>query len=329
MAIIGSKPESAPMSASTQSPSELSGERSIEELMEHLLGLSINVQAKDGKLRLDAPTGVLTAELQSELRLRKAEILTYLEAEVLADEEVAPLTFAQQRLWLIERFTPGTIAYNVPQSWRVPSEIDLTVFRQALRVLAERHGALRTRIEVRNGEPVQVILKQVEIPVAVTDLSPERDRERRESQLEKLLIEEGKRIIPFSHAPMIRFLVIRLTPDETVIFFSVHHILVDQWSLDLMKRDLFLLYEEQASGKPSDLSPLSVQYADIARRERSEIAERIHLNKLAYWRDRLANMPMLLELPFSKTRPAQQNYIGKTLSRTMDRELTDSLRQFA
>ena len=325
MPIIGSRTDGAPISASIEN----SGGRTVKEFIAQLRSMSVQVQTQDGKLRLDAPTGVLTVGLQSELRARKAEILAYLEAETLMDDEVAPLTFAQQRLWLIERFTPGTIAYNVPQSWRVAGEINVKAFHQALQRLSERHGVLRTRIEVRDGEPVQIVLKQVEIPVVLTDLSTEPSRERRELQLDKLLVEEGRRTIPLNDAPMIRFRLIRLGTAETVVFLSVHHILVDQWSLDLMKRDISLFYEEQVSGRPSSLNQLAIQYAEIARRERSEAAEQIHAVKLAYWHQRLSNMPMLLELPFSKTRPVQLSYFGNTVSRTLDQEVTCYLRQFA
>jgi amino acid adenylation domain-containing protein len=305
------------------------GLRTTEDFLTFLRSLSIEVRATDGKLLLNAPAGALTPELQSELRFRKPQLLAYFSEEASHDKDTAPLTFAQQRLWLIDRFTPGTIAYNVPQSWRVRSDVNRVAFLQSLKKLAQRHSVLRTRIEMRHGEPVQVILKDVEIPADFTDLSREPDPDSREIQLQALLVELGRKQISLDHAPLIRFHVIRLAPAYSVIFYCVHHIIVDQWSLDILKRDLALLYEEATSAKPSNLPLLAVQYAEIARQERSEATERKYLGKLQYWRDRLDGIPTLLELPFSKARPAQPAYFGETLRLPFDRSLVAAVRQLA
>ena len=327
MPVTSDRPESSPDTSSEQSPGAF--DRTTVDFVAYLRSLSIDVRTKDGKLLLNAPAGALTVALQGELRLRKPQLLAYLTEEDSLAGEIAPLTFAQQRLWLIDRFTPGTIAYNVPQSWRVRGAIDLAAFHQSIKNLTQRHDVLRTRIEMRHGEPVQVVLKDAEIPVEFTDLGLEPDREKREALLKRLLIEQGRKEIPLGQAPLIRFRIIRLAPDETVIFYSVHHIVVDQWSLDLLKRDLALYYEEAISGQPSGLTALSVQYADIARQERNEATERLHASRLQYWRDRLSGMPTLLEFPFSKTRPGQQTYLGETLSLPFDPFVAKSLRQFA
>ncbi|HTJ30690.1 MAG TPA: condensation domain-containing protein, partial [Acidobacteriaceae bacterium] len=129
---------------------------SATKLLDHLRSLDVELRIRDGKLALNAPAGVLTPELQQLLRSRKAELIEELMRRELSEERVAPLTYAQQRLWLIDRFDPQSAVYIIPQAWPVNGVIDETVFRRTLVLLAERHGALRTQIELRNGEPMQV-----------------------------------------------------------------------------------------------------------------------------------------------------------------------------
>jgi len=300
------------------------------EFVRHLRKLRVDIQAKDGKLLLTAPPGTLNLELQGELRRRKSELLALLRSSEDAGEEcIAPLTFAQQRLWLIDQFSPGTAAYNIPQSWRVESDIDLDAFRQALDRLAERHAVLRTRIETRSGEPVQIVMKRVDVPLVFVDLAGDLDAQGQELQIETLQAKDGRQVFNLEHAPMARFCVIRLAQRRYVISYNLHHIIADQWSLDLIKRDLSELYIEAVSGHSAQLPALSMQYVEVAERERSEAMERVHARQTEYWRQRLVGLPTLLELPFSKSRPPEQTYEGETLSVTLGEDLTQRLRLLA
>jgi amino acid adenylation domain-containing protein len=292
--------------------------------------------------------------MQEELRRLKPELLALLleiaksetsklereeseldepEREESSEEIVAPLTFAQQRLWLIDRFAPGTLAYNIPQSWTVNGALDLGAVREAVQLLAQRHGALRTRIELRHGEPVQVVADFVEIPLDFTDLSgvaPEIDDEAdRQTRLTTLLVEEGRRPFVLGREPLIRFHLVRLAEDRHVISYNVHHIVADQWSLGILKRDLIAFYLQAVTGRAADLPALTTQYSDIAEQERSEAADRLHVAQIEYWRERLRGMPTLLELPFAKIQPATPTFQGETFSLTLNPKLTTQLRQLA
>jgi amino acid adenylation domain-containing protein len=300
------------------------------EFLTQLTALGIEVRARDGKLQLTAPQGALTATLQAELRRRKPDLLNLLAAhEAEGEERVAPLTFAQQRLWLIDRFSPNGTAYNIPQSWAVDAAIDHDILRQALDHLAQRHQVFRTRFLMRDGEAVQVVLKQVTIPLEFTDLSTVSDLVEQEAKLNALLIYDGQQYFSLDQAPLIRFHLIRLATERYVVAYNMHHIISDQWSLGVLKGDLTAMYLEAAGMQTAALPTLVLQYADMAARERSEATTRLYDRQLAYWRERLQGMPTLLELPFSKSRPAEQTFLGKTLATTIDAELTVQLRRLA
>jgi amino acid adenylation domain-containing protein len=300
------------------------------DFLGHLRQRDVEVRAKDGKLLLNAPAGTLTPELQAELRRRKHEILEFLLNNNVPDEESwAPLTYAQQRLWLIDRFSPGTVEYNIPQSWLVERAIDLDALRRVIDLLAERHPALRTRIEIRNGEPVQVVVAHIEIPLQVTDLSAGMNEQIQQRELDTLLVREGRKPFALHQAPLIRFHIFRLEADRYLLSYTIHHIVADQWALGVLKRDLTALYLEATSGRAAELPVLALAYSEIAGWERSEAANRLYARQLGYWRERLLGVPALLELPFSKSRPAHQTSEGATLSITLDAGLTKSLRQHA
>jgi amino acid adenylation domain-containing protein len=300
------------------------------DFMTHLKTLGIEVRAKGGKLLLNAPVGALSPELQTELRRRKPELLAILEAERHdGQERCAPLTYAQQRLWLVERFTPNVIAYNIPQSWIVEGPIDVEVLRRAVDRLVQRHAALRTRIDIRDGEAVQVVVKSVEVPFRFAELSTHDGLGISESQLEEILIQEGRKPFALDRAPLIRFHLFKMSENKHVISYNIHHIVADQWSLNTIKRDLAALFIESTSGRAADLPALPLQYADVAIRERSDAATRLHARQLDYWRNRLKGTRTLLELPFSAARPPEQSYAGETLSVTLNSDLSRQLRKLA
>jgi len=295
-----------------------------QEFLDRLKQLDVDVRAKDGKLLLTAPAGVLTRELQAELHRRKQEILTFLvnHAEP-GGERWAPLTFAQQRLWLVDRFASGAVEYNISQAWMVEGAIDHQALRRAIDLLTERHPALRTRIELRRGEPVQVVASHVEVPLKFTDLSDNAD------QLDALLVEEGRQPLALDQAPLIRFHIFGLEGNRHLVCYTIHHIVSDQWSLAILRHELTALYTYQVSGLIAELPLPSLTYLEVAEWERSEAMTRLFARQLEYWRQRLHGIPALLELPFSKSRPALQTAAGATLRLPLEPRLTKRLRQLA
>lgn len=302
----------------------------IADFVEQLRLRNVEVRAKDNKLLLTAPPGSLSVDLQQELRRRKSEILAFLlvEANETKFEYCAPLTYAQQRLWIVDRSAPYSSAYNIPQLLILPGEVHFAALRIAINRLAERHEALRTRIEIRNGKPTQVIARHLEIPLQIADFT-ELDPKTRQEQLRALLLGQSQLPFALDQAPLIRFHAIRPGPDRQMIFYNIHHIVADYASLGLLSRDLCALYAQAVSGQPADLPSLPLQYSDIARSERSTVAAELHERQLEYWRERLRDMPALLELPFTKSRPPEQNFAGATFSCRLEADTTRRLRELA
>jgi amino acid adenylation domain-containing protein len=296
----------------------------------YLAELGVELRGADGKLQLNAPAGALTESLKDELRHRKPELLVHL-ATLREDntERVAPLTFAQQRLWLLDRISPHSITYNIPQSWVIEDHLDTHALQVALRKLIQRHSALRTAIEVRGGEPIQVVKKHVNLTLEITSFNDELDSSTADIKARALLIEEGRKPFSLSHAPLIRFHAIHVRERKWIFSYCVHHIIADQWSLEVLKRELTALYIEAVSGRQASLPDLVTTYGDFAVREKNGASRSLHHQQLEYWRTRLLGAPTILELPFAAPRAAKLNDLGATLQTTINAATTLKLRELA
>jgi len=223
-----------------------------------------------------------------------------------------PLSFAQQRLWFIDRLTPGSPLYNIPVALRVEGALDATILAACLGEISRRHEALRTVFAEVDGAPVQVIRPPVPFPLPVADLSglPEGAREA-----PALALAGAETVRPFDLArgPLLRGLLLRLGEQDHIAALTMHHIVSDGWSLGLLVREVGTLYPVFAEGRPSPVSPLPeppVQYADFAAWQRDWLHGEALERQISFWRQQLAGLPPLLALPTDRARPATASFRG-------------------
>ncbi|HEU4559707.1 MAG TPA: condensation domain-containing protein, partial [Longimicrobium sp.] len=231
-----------------------------------------------------------------------------------------PLSFAQERLWFIDRLEPGSAVYNVPIAWHLGGALDERALERALGEVVRRHEALRTVFTEVDGSPVQVIASFGGFALPVHDLSALPEAERA-AQLRLRVEEEAARPFDLSAGPLFRPALLRLAPEDHVLLLCMHHIVVDQWSLGVFRRELSALYAAYREGRESPLPVLAVQYADYAVWQRGQLAGEVLDRHLAYWKERLAGAPELLELPTDRPRPAVQTYRGAREGITLPGEL--------
>src|SRR6185503_12458664 len=218
----------------------------------------------------------------------------------------AILSFAQQRLWLLDQFVPGNHAYNVPRALRLEGALDVPALEQALDAIVLRHEVLRTPFAQEEGSVVQVVLEgAARAPLQRVDLThlPEAERE---AELERRLVAELQRPFDLSRDMMLRATLIRLAEADHALLVVTHHIASDGWSKGVLFRELTALYDAFAQGRPSPLPELPIQYADFALWQRERLQGEALERELAYWRAHLAGAPPALELPTDRPRPAVQ-----------------------
>ncbi|HYH80735.1 MAG TPA: condensation domain-containing protein, partial [Longimicrobium sp.] len=239
-------------------------------------------------------------------------------------EELAPLSFSQRRLWFLDRMEPGNAFYNLPNAVRLRGALDEAALERSLSEIVRRHEALRTVFAEADGSPVQVIAPFGGFALPVEDLSGLGEADR-EAAVRRRVGEEASRPFDLSAGPLFRAALLRLGAEDHVLQFSMHHIVSDGWSLGVLFRELSALYAAYLAGRESPLSELPVQYADYAVWQREQLAGGVLERQLAYWRERLADAPALLELPTDRPRPAVQRYRGATVPVALSPELLERL----
>ena len=206
-----------------------------------------------------------------------------------------PLSFAQQRLWFMDQLETGSAFYNVPAAIRLSGNLNLSALGAALQEIVRRHETLRTSFRDVNGEPEQVVAPVLVVPLNVSDLSllSEHDREARVSEYAK---EWAGRPFDLERGPLVRAHLLRLGAREHILLFSMHHIVGDLWSIGVLVNEWAALYEAFTAGRPSQLAPLPVQYADYTVWQREWLSGDVLEAQLDYWRQQLADAPTVLNL---------------------------------
>jgi amino acid adenylation domain-containing protein len=235
-----------------------------------------------------------------------------------------PLSFPQERLWFIDRLEPGSATYNIPAALRLTGALDERALERALGEIVRRHEALRTTFGEVDGSPVQVIAPFGGFTLPVEDLSGLGEADR-EAAVEHRATEEARRPFDLSAGPLFRAALLRLGEEDHVLLLSMHHIVTDGWSLGVLFRELSMLYAAYREGGESPLPELPVQYADYSVWQREQLAGEVLDRQLAYWKERLAGAPELLELPADHPRPAVKAYRGASVPVELSPELLERL----
>nr|QEO74167.1 AMP-dependent synthetase and ligase [uncultured bacterium] len=239
-----------------------------------------------------------------------------------------PLSFAQQRLWFLDQLEPSTAEYNVPYALRVRGPLDVDALGTALTGVVARHETLRTTFATVDGEPVQVVHAPRDFPLEVTELS-HLERDKRELEARGLAAAEAQRPFDLERGPLLRARVLRLDDDDHVLILNMHHIVSDGWSRSVLLNELSTLYDAHVSGRDPRPAELPIQYADFAAWQRRWLSGEVLEGQLGYWRERLAGLTPVLELPADRPRPAVRSERGATVSFEVDSETLAALRTFS
>jgi len=245
---------------------------------------------------------------------------------VVPRNEPLPLSFAQQRLWFIDRLEEGSAQYNMPVALRLTGNLRFDALQRSLDEIVERHEVIRSTYKLQGETGVQVVHPAKPLAIHRTDLSGF-DAEERDAQLREALAEEGARPFNLAHDLMLRVQLLTLAQNEHVLLFTMHHIASDGWSMGVLIKELVSLYEGHCLGIQIDLPELPIQYADYAAWQRSksgDLAEQV-----AYWKSQLANAPGVHSLPLDRPRPAQQQFAGAHVLARLPKHVLAGLNRLA
>jgi amino acid adenylation domain-containing protein len=241
------------------------------------------------------------------------------------DVFVFPSSYSQQRLWFLDQLQPGSGAYNVPTATRLQGPLQPALLERALNEVVARHESLRTTFASEAGVPKQVVTPALKIPLPLEDLAA-LPADAREVRLAKLLAEAASVPFDLKEGPLIRACLVRLAPDDHVFLVNTSHIVTDGISVGIIFGELSKLYAAYASGQPSPLPPVAIQYADYALWQKDFLRGPELERLMTYWRERLAGELPPSELPADRPRPPVRSGRGSRLrARLLQREGAEAL----
>ncbi|MDJ0572741.1 MAG: condensation domain-containing protein, partial [Pleurocapsa sp. MO_192.B19] len=229
-----------------------------------------------------------------------------------------PLSPAQGRLWYLDRLNERNASYNMFLAVEMQGELAVSVLERALAEIVRRHEVLRTRFELVDDVPVQIIEPTVKVKISVEDCQA--------TEVQRLA--QLSASVPFAidTCPLLRVKLLRLSNSSHVLLLTVHHIISDGWSMGLLIQELSTLYQAFLAEKPSPLPELPIQYADFALWQQQRSRGDAYQAQIDYWKKQLADAPPLLELPTDKVRPPVQTFRGATRKFYLDRDLSEKLK---
>ncbi|MHC5853145.1 non-ribosomal peptide synthetase [Nostoc sp.] len=312
----------------------------VVSLMLRLQNMGCRIWAEDDKLRIRTTKNALTSELKQEIQAHKADILAFLnsvkatnviaeEIPTLSDDAPKPLSFAQQRLWLLAQLQGPSASYNMPMALQLDGKLNIDALHSSLAYLLNRHDSLRMYFPTVAGQPEVAIanLDDIEVlrdwglgigdwervlPIAISD-SP---------NIQRLIDAHVQEPFDLNTGPLFKAKLLQLKEHKYVLLINMHHIISDGWSMGVFVRELRQVYTAFAQGQTPNLPPLPIQYSDYANWQRNWLQGEVLETQIDYWKNQLKDAPPLLELPTDYPRPALQSYRGDRDRYSLSPDLT-------
>jgi len=242
-----------------------------------------------------------------------------------SEDGPAPLSFAQELVWLMDRASPGITAWNVARAWRISGPLDTVALQAALDALSVRHEALRTIFTATDAGPRALVRPPQPVPIARFDLSDYAEHGLAEA--ERLVREQAQTPFDLARQVPLRVMLVQLGPEDWVLSLDTHHIVSDSWSKSIVSRELSELYASFGRGAPPALEPLPIVFSDFAAWERDAGHTPTLAASLAYWRTQLSDVAASLDLPVDRPRAAAPRFEGAGRVAILPRELLEGIKR--
>ena len=249
------------------------------------------------------------------------------------EPQTFPVSFAQQRLWILAQLEPDSPFYNMFKAVHLQGGINIEILERSLNEIIDRHEILRTNFKEVEATPVQIIAPRANLKISVIDLQGLSEQEQSE-QLQLLATEDQLQPFDLTTGILLRVTLVQLKSESSALLLTMHHIISDGWSMGVLIKELSSLYQGFLLDHDSVLPKLPIQYADFTIWQRQWLQGENQgfitiQNQINYWKQQLAAAPPLLELPTDRPRPSVQTFRGGCLSFQIDERLTASLKELS
>ncbi|HEX3047643.1 MAG TPA: amino acid adenylation domain-containing protein [Bacillota bacterium] len=235
-----------------------------------------------------------------------------------------PLSFGQERIWLLNRLESGSPAYNMTSGFKITGALKLDLIQPAVQLLVEQHEILRTVFKEEDGQPLQIIQNSMTIPIETVNLL-QTERNQLEQAIDAIASGEKARLFDLTQGPLLRLKVVVLGPTEHILLVQMHHIITDAYSLRLFIRQLFDNYHGLSQGQTLAPASLPIQYADYAAWQRETVSAEKLETLTNFWRNKLEGANFSLDMPLDFSRPPVQTFEGSFYRFEFDEDLSQKL----
>lgn len=237
-------------------------------------------------------------------------------------ERIAPeLSYG---IWIAEQKDPGLSVYHIPEAIRIIGSLDSAALQKSVDEIVRRHEALRTTFLNEDGKPIQEVASEVKVEIQIEDLQNVKQQEK-EKLTKDLLHESANTPFDLSKGPLLRFLLLRLEEDDHIFLMTIHHIISDGWSIDILMRELAMLYGSYSKDESSALSGPLFQYSDFKNWQKQWLQGDVLNSEFSYWKKKLNGMTAM-ELSLDYPRPPKLSFRGTIHSFVIPPALTQSLK---
>ena len=315
----------------------------MENIIKKIIENKLLLKLENGKLKVyKKDAGSISPELLEEIRNNKSALEDYLLSQEknafsndlklnipkLEAHENYELSSSQRRLWILNHFEKGAVAYNIPSNFELNGNYNIDNFKKAINALIERHEILRTIFKKdEKGEIRQWVLplKDINFSVDYLDLSQNQNG----AALAKSYIESDEyKPFDLEKGPLFRVSIYKLSDEKFILYFNIHHIIGDAWSMEILFRDTFALYESYQKETAHSLPELRIHYKDYAAWQQEQIRNGAFEKHKEFWKNKFAGDLPLLDLPSEKIRPKTKTYNGYKLGAYVSAETTMKLESY-
>jgi len=276
------------------------------------------------RVLFEAPTIAGLAEKIDNLRHSQSPAQIAPLTRIPRDQQL-PLSFAQQRLFFLDKLEPDNALYNVPLVLQVKGGLHAAALNQALNRMVARHESLRTRFVMTQDGPIQLISHELAINLEISDLGSLPEIER-EPEARRLVSAEIETPFNLETGPLLRARLFRISEADHVLVLNTHHIISDRWSMGILQREVIYFYEQEIKGESQELAALPFQYADYAVWQRQLLSGDVLAEHLNYWKENLSGAPASLDLPTDRPRPPEQSFRGAKQTIEIDAPVLEELK---
>ena len=312
---------------------------SMRDIINELMGREISLRLEDGELKFRAPRGALTKEMAAKLKQNKPALIAFL-AEQASPRQVqiepAPedvqscLSWAQQRLWFLDRLSNDRASYNMVSALRLKGELDVDLLEQSFSLLVDRHQILRSYYPDVEGEPQVVLNPPSLFKMIHQSIELEEDTDEHRLKAAHALVKgETQHSFDLAAEPLFRIVLGALGEQDWVLVFNMHHIISDGWSIGIIGQEFAQNYAMLSQGQTPQIPLLDIQYVDYAHWQRYVFEPTQVERQINYWRKTLDQLPPMLKLPWDRPRPLTQTTAASTVNFFISTETYNRLKQYS